>query len=50
MRIRSSNCIDYLERAKLMIIDASNIDMCMDVGVDNLSVVANNTTISSPID
>ena len=32
-----------------MIIDASNIDVSMDVGVNDPSVIANNSTIGSPI-
>ena len=50
LRIRSRDSVDNLERAELMIIDASNIDVSMDVGMDNPSVIANNTTIGSPID
>ena len=33
-----------------MIVDACNINLGVDVGIDDLCVVANNTTISSPID
>ena len=50
VRFATTSCINNLERGKFMVIDTSNINACVEVGMDNASVIANDASICSPID
>ena len=48
--LHNRNGVHDLESTQFVVVDAGNINLGMHVSVDNTRIVANDTTIGSPID